>query len=104
MSLKVLVISEEGFSSLSGGGVLKKNLFALSGCYQILSLEDPVDNELKSHHEKISIKSSIIRARNSQLFKYFKRARSGVGIRDSTKNTCFIINFWLFKIFSGSGL
>lgn len=87
MSLKVLVISEEGFSSLSGGGILKKNLFALSECYQILSLEDPIDNELKSHHEKISIKSSIIRSRNSQLFKYFKRARSEAGIRDSNKNS-----------------
>lgn len=87
MSLKVLVISEEGFSSLSGGGILKKNLFALSGCYQILSLEDPVDNELKSHHEKISIKSSIIRARNSHLFRYFKRARSEIEIRDSNKNS-----------------
>ncbi len=89
MVLKVLVISEEGFSSLSGGGVLKKNLFAINGAYEILSLEDPLDNQLDVNCKKFLITKYIIRSRNLQLFKYIKGAKNNA-THKSSDNSNFL--------------
>ena len=51
----VLVISDDGFGSLSGGGVLKRNLFLDYDKNNLLSLDCCDDKTLESDVSRVSL-------------------------------------------------
>jgi len=92
----VLVISDDGFGSLSGGGVLKRNLFLDYDKNNLLSLDCCDDKTLESDVSRVSLNPYILKYSGISLVDWLKSRlfSRGESIKNNGKSSInYILKF-----------